>query len=78
MSETDDFSTHGMNHTDTPQVDLPLALSSQTNTTDKKNTAWRSSSGVLSSQNFGSVRNFDSKAPIQAPASDTGASFGGK
>jgi len=76
MSSSEEFNDYGTPH-HAPQVDLPLSLSSQTNTTDKKNTAWRSSSGVLSAQNFGSVRNFDSKAPTQAPEADKGVSFGG-
>jgi hypothetical protein len=70
------YNDYGTPHHD-PQVDLPLSLSDQTNTTTKKNRVWKSVSGVLSSQNFGSVQSFDDKAPIQAPESDKGARFGG-
>jgi hypothetical protein len=71
------YNDYGTPHLDHSQVDLPMSLSSKTNTTDKKNTAWKSSGGVLSAQNFGTVRNFEDKAPTQAPESDKGASFGG-
>lgn len=70
-----EFNDYGTEH-HAPQVDLPFSLSDQTNTTTKRNRAWRSVGGVLSAQNFGTVQSFDDKAPVQAPASDKGASFG--
>ena len=70
-----DFNQYGTeNHA--PQVDIPMSLSSQTNTTLGKARAWKSVGGVLSAQNFGSVQSFDDKTPIQTPESDKGASFG--
>ena len=74
MADTDELNAYGTPH-HAPQVDVPLSLSSQTNTTLKKARAWKSVGGVLSAQNFGTVQSFDDKEPTQLPSSDKGASF---
>jgi hypothetical protein len=68
-----EYNDYGTEHHD-PQVDVPLSLSDQTNTTTKRNRAWRSVGGVLSSQNFGSVQSFEDKQQAQLPESDKGVS----
>lgn len=64
---------YGGSDNDTSHVSIPMSLSNQTNTTLKRERAWKSVGGVLSAQNFGSVQSFDDQSPTQVPASDKGA-----
>jgi hypothetical protein len=65
----------GQSVADAPDITPPLSFSANTNTSDKAATAWKSSKGYISKQNFGSTRSFSDQGSAPMPDSDRGVRF---